>query len=179
MLEAFRRRRRNRDIVEAIWDQVVARARQPVRFEEGGLPDTVMGRYESLCIEVFLVLRRCGRDPSLAEFSQDLVDRFMTDLDHSLRELGIGYLAVPKRMRALAARFYARVAAMEGPLSVGDRAALADVLRAGAFTDAPGARADAAEHLASHMMDDARWYDSLSADRLLTGRLETDSGTKA
>ncbi len=29
------------------------------------------------------------------------------------------------------------------------------------------------------MMDDARWYDSLSADRLLAGRLETDSGTKA
>ncbi len=65
-----------------------------------------MGPVRSLSIEVFLLLRRCGQEPALAELSQDLVDRFMTDLDHSLREIGIGYLAVPKRMRALAARFY-------------------------------------------------------------------------
>ncbi|WP_019995622.1 ubiquinol-cytochrome C chaperone family protein [Aureimonas ureilytica] len=175
MLEAFRRKRRNRMIVEAIWDQVVLRARRPVRFEEGGLPDTVMGRFESLAIEVFLLLRRCGKDPALADLSQDLVDRFMTDLDHSLREIGIGYLAVPKRMRALAARFYQRVGAMEGPLSTGDRTALAAALRAGAFTDAPGGRPDAADDLAHHIFADAAWYDTLPTDRLLAGRLDPNT----
>ncbi|ALN73599.1 ubiquinol-cytochrome C chaperone family protein [Aureimonas sp. AU20] len=179
MLEAFRRRRRNRVVVEAIWEQVVARARRAYRFEAGGLPDTVMGRFESLCIEVFLLLRRCGEEPALSALSQDLVDRFMTDLDHSLREIGIGYLAVPKRMRALAARFYSRVGAMEGPLSAGDRSALAEVLRAGAFVDAPGGHPDAAPDLAHHMMEEATWYAAIPTDRLLAGRLESQNGTNA
>ncbi len=172
MLEAFRRKRRNRAIVEAIWDEVVARARRPVRFEAGGLPDTVMGRFESLAIEVFLILRRCGRERELAPLSQDLVDRFMTDLDHSLREIGIGYLAVPKRMHALAGRFYARVAAMEGPLSAGDSVALAEALRAGAFVDAPGGRPDAAPDLATHILEEAAWYERVPMGNLLAGRLE-------
>lgn len=103
----------------------------------------------------------------------------MTDLDHSLREIGIGYLAVPKRMRALAARFYARVGAMEGPLSAGDRTALAQALRQGAFVDAPGGRPDAADALAHHMFEDAAWYEAVPTDRLLAGRLESQNGTDA
>ena len=129
MLEGFRRKRRNRDVVNTLWDQIVERARRPERFTDGGLPDTVLGRFESLGLEVFLFLRRCGHDTSLSDLAQDVVDRFMTDLDHSMRELGVGYLAVPKRMRLLAGRFYARVAAFEPPVASGDVAALAKAMR--------------------------------------------------
>lgn len=171
MLEAFRRRRRNREIVERLWEEIVLRARHPQRFEQGGLPDTVLGRFESLGLETFLFLRRCGSDARLAELSQDVIDRFMTDLDHSMRELGVGYLAVPKRMRKLAGRFYARVRVLEAPLAQEDRQALAEALRATVFRDAEGGDPARANELADDLIGGARWYDRLDADEILAGRL--------
>lgn len=172
MLERFRRKRQNREVVDRLWDGLVLRARRPYRFVDGGLPDTVMGRFESLAIEVFLLLRRCGSDERLAALSQDVVDRFMTDLDHSMRELGVGYLAVPKRMRKLAGRFYVRVAAFEAPVSAGDAPGLADALRQTAFIDAPGGNPDAAEALATHMLGEAQGYSRLSAEDILAGHIK-------
>ncbi|WP_062011032.1 ubiquinol-cytochrome C chaperone family protein [Aureimonas sp. AU4] len=175
MLEAFRRRRRNRDIVERLWEEIVLRARHPHRFEQAGLPDTVLGRFESLGLETFLFVRRCGRDPGLSELSQDVIDRFMTDLDHSMRELGVGYLAVPKRMRKLAGRFYARVRVLEAPLAQGDRQGIADALRATVFRDAEGGEPNQADHLADDLLHGAQWYDRLRSDDILAGRLPRET----
>jgi cytochrome b pre-mRNA-processing protein 3 len=41
--------------------------------------------------------------------AQELTDEFFLDVDHSLRELGIGDMGVPKRMKKLARMFYGRV----------------------------------------------------------------------
>lgn len=172
MFEALRRRRRNREIIDRLWDDLVARARRPERFQNGGLPDTVLGRFESLGIESFLFLRRCQGDPRLAALSQDVVDRFMTDLDHSMRELGVGYLAVPKRMRKLAGRFYARVSAFEAPLAQRDTATLADALRATVYRDAPGGDSAGAQALASDVIAGADWYAMVPSEAILAGRLE-------
>ncbi len=38
----------------------------------------------------------------------DIVDAFFEDVDHSIRELGIGDMGVPKRMKKLARMFYGR-----------------------------------------------------------------------
>lgn len=176
MLEGFRKRRKNREIVDRVWDGLVERARQPARFEEGGLPDTIMGRFEALCIEVFLFLRRCRTDAALAEMAQDIVDRFMTDLDHSLREIGIGYMGVPKRMRKLAGRFYARMNAYDGPVEAGDVIALERVLIDTALGECAGDRTRAATHLAHHMMQEAEWLGGVSTQAILSGHLRDTIG---
>lgn len=108
MLERFRKLRRNRQVVDALYTAIVADARQPDLYLNLELPDTVMGRFESLSIHVFLVLARCRDDAGLKALAQDLVDRFITDVEDSLREIGIGDPSVPKRMRKLAGMFYER-----------------------------------------------------------------------
>ena len=40
--------------------------------------------------------------------AQDIIDAFFEDIDHSIRELGIGDAGVPKRMKKLAGMFYGR-----------------------------------------------------------------------
>jgi cytochrome b pre-mRNA-processing protein 3 len=40
--------------------------------------------------------------------AQDIVDAFFEDVDHSIRELGIGDTGVPKRMKKFARMFYGR-----------------------------------------------------------------------
>ncbi|WP_168990390.1 ubiquinol-cytochrome C chaperone family protein [Aureimonas flava] len=171
ILARLRRDRRNREIVDRLWDQVVAAARDPARFVQGGLPDTVEGRFESLSLEMIVLLRRCAGEPRLKDLSQDLVDRFMTDLDHSMREIGISYLAVPKRMRRFAARFYTRVRDCEPPLAARNADALADALARTVLTEAVGGRPDAAPALAHHMMTQQARYDALATDDVLAGRL--------
>ncbi|WP_182085739.1 ubiquinol-cytochrome C chaperone family protein [Aureimonas sp. ME7] len=171
LFASLRNGRQNRQIVDALWDQVVSSARDPRRFLEGGLPDTVQGRFESLSLEMILVLRRCGQDERLKELSQDLVDRFMTDLDHSMREFGISYLAVPKRMRKFAARFYTRVRDLEPAIEAGDADALRAGLVASSFRDAEGGRPDGAPWLAHHMLLQKDRYQALSTDGILAGAL--------
>ncbi|WP_279483223.1 ubiquinol-cytochrome C chaperone family protein [Aureimonas sp. SK2] len=171
ILARLRRDRRNRQIVDQLWDQVVASARDPARFLEGGLPDTVEGRFEALSLEMIVVLRRCSSEPRLRDLSQDLVDRFMTDIDHSMREIGISYLAVPKRMRRFAARFYTRVRDCEPAFAEGNEAKLADALARTVLAEAVGGRPDAAPCLAPHMMRQQARYAALSVEDILAGRL--------
>lgn len=171
ILARLRRDRRNRQIVDQLWDQVVASARDPARFVEGGLPDTLEGRFESLSLEMIVLVRRCGGEPRLKDLSQDLVDRFMTDLDHSMRQIGISYLAVPKRMRRFAARFYTRVRDCEPAFAEADEDRLAEVLARTVLTEAVGGRPDAAPRLAHHMLRQQARYANLSAEDILAGHL--------
>ncbi|MCR2327046.1 hypothetical protein NSR98_25660, partial [Salmonella enterica] len=67
------------------------------------MPDTPIGRYEMLSLHVFLLMHRLkSEDPALKELTQDIAEEFFKDVDHSLRELGIGDQGVPKRMKKLA-----------------------------------------------------------------------------
>ena len=54
-----------------------------------------------------------------AELSQALFDRFCEDMDANLREMGVGDLAVPKRMRAFGEAFYGRAVAYDLALTSG------------------------------------------------------------
>lgn len=101
-----------RALTERVYGQIVAAARQPVLYADWGVPDTPLGRYEMVALHVFLVLHRLrGATGSAAALAQELTDAFFADLDHSIRELGVGDLGVPKRMKKLARMFYGRAKA--------------------------------------------------------------------
>lgn len=169
MLARFKRRNRNRQIVDDLYAALVERSRQPALFTNCGLPDTVMGRYESLSIHVFLFLVRCRGDSEAKPVAQDLVDRFMADVEDSIREIGIGDVAVPKRMRKLAGMFYERVGSYDPPLTAGDPVALAAALSKHALPgDAPpqdGLR------LAAYLLDTNAAFAAIPIAAVLSGRL--------
>jgi cytochrome b pre-mRNA-processing protein 3 len=52
--------------------------------------------------------------------SQALFDRFCSDMDDNLREMGVGDLTVPKRMQAFGEAFYGRTAAYDLALQAGE-----------------------------------------------------------
>lgn len=174
MLERLRNRRRNREIIESLYDSILSAARDPLLFADFGVPDTVMGRFESLSLHVFLFMRRCRSQPELTLVARDVVERFMLDLDISIRELGVGDPSVPKRMRGLAGMFYERVAAYEGPLSSIDAAdvkpALADAFKGRILPkNAPQAHGT---HLAEAVVRRASALEPLSSDDILAGRID-------
>lgn len=144
----------NRAVVDALYATIVAAARQPRLYSECGVPDTPLGRFEMLSLHMFLFLERVkGQSGAPRDIAQDLTDEFFRDVDHSLRELGIGDLGIPKRMKKLARMFYGRTGAYSQALEAGDRAGLAAALKRNVRPDAaewPQADALAAYAAAAH-----------------------------
>ncbi len=174
MLSRFKIRNRNRAIVDALYAGIVARSRTSELFAGFGIPDTVMGRYESLMIHVLLALSRCRNDAATAAPAQDLVDRFMTDIEDSIRQIGIGDVAVPKRMRKLAGMFYQRVDAYDAPLRNGDETALSAALTRLALAEAAPAESDP-RALATYMIQTRAELDLVPTERILAGQLFAES----
>jgi cytochrome b pre-mRNA-processing protein 3 len=105
----FWRKEKELSVIDRLHDRIVAQSREPVFYETEALPDTVEGRFESLALHVLLVLRRLRALPApAADVAQDLVDRVFAHLEIALREIGIGDMGVPKRMKKIAGAFYDR-----------------------------------------------------------------------
>ena len=146
----------HRPAIEAFYGSAAAASRAPALYASLGVPDTVEGRFESLCLHAVLALRALRRLPPPADdVAQELVNHLFGQLEASLREMGVGDITVPKRMKRLAQAFYGRAAAYDEALDRGDRDALAVALGRNVLGGGP------ASGLAAY---------ALAADRDLAGR---------
>jgi cytochrome b pre-mRNA-processing protein 3 len=112
----------SRRTIETIYGTIVAQAREPVFYSAWGVPDTVNGRFEMIVLHLWMVLRRTQGNKELSSYAQTLFDHFCSDLDANLREMGVGDLAVPKRMQKFGEAFYGRAAAYDRTLEEGHEA---------------------------------------------------------
>lgn len=122
-------RQTNREITDALYGEIVAAARQPHFYSHWNVPDTPLGRFEMVSLHMFLLQHRLHGEEGLAhDIAQVLIDEFFLDVDHSLRELGISDVGVPKRMKRLAKMYYGRTAAYADALERQDDEALVAAL---------------------------------------------------
>lgn len=105
--------------IEAIYGMIVAQARLPAFYQRYHVPDTVNGRFDMVLLHLWLILRRLNACANGAALAQALFDRFCSDMDDNLREMGVGDLTVPKRMLKFAEAFYGRTAAYDAALQAG------------------------------------------------------------
>ena len=126
ILARFRRNSQARTI-HALYGTIVAQARSVTFYADYRVPDTVDGRFDLIVLHLVLLLNRLGRsaeawrDFGQKLLGQELFDAFCRDLDANLREMGVGDLAVPKRMQAFAEAFYGRQAAYLAALEAADQ----------------------------------------------------------
>jgi cytochrome b pre-mRNA-processing protein 3 len=126
ILARFRRNSQARTI-HALYGAIVAQARSVAFYADYGVPDTVEGRFDLIVLHLVLLLNRLARPEAAGQaflgqelLGQELFDAFCRDLDANLREMGVGDLAVPKRMQAFAEAFYGRQAAYLAALDATD-----------------------------------------------------------
>jgi cytochrome b pre-mRNA-processing protein 3 len=124
MIRNFLRARGNRRVIEALHGRIVAAARNPALFlPPYAVPDTLEGRFDLLVLLATLIVRRLENLPDPGrEIAQGVVDCLFQHLDSGLREMGVGDLAVPKRMKKLAGDFGGRGAAYRDTLGKGREA---------------------------------------------------------
>jgi cytochrome b pre-mRNA-processing protein 3 len=156
-------------VVDALYESIVAAARQPFFYSSFGVADTPLGRFEVLSAHMALILRVSRTaDQRVKDTVQVLNEEFFKDVDHSLRELGIGDAGVPKRMKKLISMFYGRVDAYVSALDAGDQAALTAALERNL---APEDKLRDAEGFAVYLMDAAKSIESQIPDDFLKGKL--------
>ena len=114
---------------QALYNAVVDAARQPDWYVAGEVPDTMDGRFDMVALVLSLVLMRLETETGDAakQLSADLADRFIADMDGSLRQEGIGDQVVGKHIGRMMAALGGRLGAYRD--ARGDDAAMAEALR--------------------------------------------------
>jgi len=150
--------------------RVVEQARQPGFFVAGGIPDTVDGRFELICLHAFLYLHRLRREKNqAAALGQRFFDLMFADFDRSLREMGTGDLSVGREVKRMAQAFYGRIAAYEAGLKADDATLEAALARNLFGTAAPTSAQLRA--MAGYLRREAARLDGEDASRLLAGEV--------
>ncbi len=113
-----------------LYGRIVAQAREPGFYRDGGVPDSIDGRFDLIVLHVFLVMNRLKDEAEEGSaLSQSLFDLLFLDMDRSLREMGVGDIGVGKRVKAMVQAFYGRIAAYDAALSADDEALRAALAR--------------------------------------------------
>jgi cytochrome b pre-mRNA-processing protein 3 len=158
-LASFFRRKPHERTGFVLYGHAVAAARQPRPFAEWGVPDSTAGRFELITLTAGLLIRRLkaeGNETGDA-LGQAVFDAMFSDMDVSLREMGVGDLSVGKRVKLLWESFHGRATAYEAAMTEEADAPLLDAISrnvwAGGEVPAEGAGALAgwARRIASNL----------------------------
>ncbi len=158
-----------RDVVRPLYAAIIAKAREPHWYTDGGVPDSLDGRFEmvtAILSAVCLRMETLG-DTAAAPIAL-LSECFVEDMEGQLREQGVGDVSVGKQVGAMMSALGGRMGAYrEGLKDCGDldSALVRNVYRAA--QPAPAALA----HVAAAYSGLARQLGGRSLDDLLAARL--------
>jgi cytochrome b pre-mRNA-processing protein 3 len=158
-------RRPNRSIA-TLYGAIVAQARDARFYEAYGVPDTVLGRFDLIVLHLALLLLRLRAGDAV--LAQGVFDAFCRDMDHNLREMGIGDQGVPRQMRRVGEAFYGRAQAYEAALGAQGEGALAEALARNVYAEAVEPDV-AALRLATYVRQAAAALDAQPLDELERG----------
>ena len=168
ILRRFRLNSQDRSIRE-LYGAIVAQARSVVFYNAYGVPDTVEGRFDLIVLHIVLLLARLDRDGSCVRgIGQKLFDLLCGDLDANLREMGVGDLTVPKRMRQFGEAFYGRQGAYLTALAARDDRELENALARNIFY---GMNGDGVGSLARYARAVLRAFEDQDENALLRGEI--------
>lgn len=152
-----------------LYGSSVAQARQPAFYRNWCVADTFSGRFDLVMLHVGLLVRRLSGDGRQgADLARALSERMFASLDDDLREIGIGDLSVPKKVRGAASSFYGHLRAYDLALAEPDDAALVAAL--GRNCEASEGQLLRAEPLAAYVRSAAAGLAAQPLARLSEGR---------
>ena len=104
---AFRaqRRRLSREYGARLYERALRASREERLFSDCSLADTADGRLDSLTLHLYLYMERFS-SPLHEPVLRSMMEFFVRDLEHALRELGTSDLRVGKKVRQVLLRVY-------------------------------------------------------------------------
>lgn len=164
--------RPDNDTAYHLYGAVVAQARQSAFYTVFKVPDTLDGRFDMIILHSFMVFRRLEETGTAGtNLAQQTFDVLFRDMDQSLREMGVGDLSVPKKIKVMARAFYGRVEAYSEALAHTDEKALENALRRNIYPELDEADA-ISQKLADYVRSALIRLDSLSFDDIESGDIQ-------
>jgi cytochrome b pre-mRNA-processing protein 3 len=112
-----------------LYDAIVASGRSAAPYTHGGVADSVDGRFDMIVLTMSLVLIRLeGEGAASSALRGALIERFIDDMDESVREIGIGDLTVGKEVKKMVGAMSGRLDAYRAALADADEATLREAL---------------------------------------------------
>lgn len=114
--------RLSREKAKDLYNKVVLASRNPVFYTAYNVPDTTEGRFEMICLHGGILVNRLSRPDMGAEgrmLAQAFFDIMFINLDWSIREAGVGDLAVPRRIKKMMSDFKGRSFAYDEAIKAG------------------------------------------------------------
>jgi len=154
----------------ALYARAVEQSRVPALYSALGAPDTVEGRFELYSLHVVLLLDRLrGQGDAAGEVSQGLFDTYVQALDNALREMGVGDLAVGRKMRKLGEAFYGRAKSYEAAFALlPDAAAMQALIARTVYAEADS---PLAQGMTAYVLRQRAALADQPSDRLLAGEV--------
>lgn len=154
---------------QQLYIAVVEQARQPFLYKEFAIPDTLDGRFDAIVLYLFLAVRRLRREPAARylHLARLLQEAFISDMDRSIREMGVGDTGVGMRVKRMAGALAGRIRAYE---AAADENAMAEALTRNVYRGAPG-NTETARHLAAFMLAGIAATDQRTAAEIAAGQL--------
>jgi len=132
--------RDDRVALRPLYATIVERGRDPAWYAQGGVPDTLDGRFDMVATMLSLVLIRLEREGDPGRLPSTLLTEiFVEDMDGQLRQLGIGDIIVGKHIGKMMAALGGRLGAYR-EAGAGETG-LEDALIRNLWRGAPGADA--------------------------------------
>lgn len=114
-------------IANELYVTAVGQARLPFFYVEFGVPDTIDGRFDLIILHVYLLLRPLNKfgkinchtteSAQARKRAQALFDIMFSDMDRSLREMGVSDISIGKRIKQMVMAFYGRAVAYDDGLA--------------------------------------------------------------
>ncbi len=172
MLNWLTNRSRRKRSAQQVYGSIVTQARAPGFYRSAGVPDTLEGRFELLVVHVSLVLLRLERSGEAARaLRRAIVEAFVETMDDAMRALGVGDLAVGRKVRALSEALQGRYKAYATALAADDEEALIEALLRNMFSGRKVHRPQA-QAIAGYMRRARDRLAGLDEGALHEGRLE-------
>jgi cytochrome b pre-mRNA-processing protein 3 len=140
------------DAVHEAYRAIVAQSRREVFYAQWDVPDTVTGRFDMISLHLALFLRRLKDDAAARPFAQAVVERFFRDMDHSIRELGVTDLGVPRKVKTMGKLFYGLAESISRALDSGSASEVEATLVRNIYG---GESKPGAARLAAYVVDEA------------------------
>ncbi len=170
-------RSRHERVGFTLYSVAVSAARAPILYTTLGVPDTLDGRFDMVALHASVLIRRLRSLPAPGpSIAQAVFDAMFSDMDTSLRELGVGDMTVARNVRAMWEAFHGRAMAYEAAMDDSDPEALTSALHRNVWrgADAPGG-AELAQ-MTRHLI---QVLDATPAEDLFAGHVSFDRPDKA
>lgn len=162
------------DLASEIYVSVTKQARQYIFFHDYQVPDTPQGRFEILALHLALMLRRLkftqpgeGKDISLPDLSQNLVNLVVADIEESIRAMRVKELKISRHLKNFIEGFYGRLVVYDKALELNDRDMLEQAIRRNVYGIVDNISDDIIEGLVAYTRQTWSWLQETSLSQIV------------